>query len=697
MRRSFISLLCSVAVAAASLFAVASPAAAEPGDLDGAYGTCGFILARNPDRISLLASDRAKDLELTSGAPSVTGTNVRFTRRLPDGRLDPSFGTRGRTTVSIPGWVDSERLVQLTVDHSHRVLASITAEISSTEADTRGFVVRLDSSGLPDANFGGGVVRTELQSVEFVVGPGNDLYGTGGASPTDPVSASIHISDSGIVDASFDLAALPGATGLRHVQVMAIQPDGKLLGIDRTEGAPGVFGAVLRWSLDGSLDPSFAGIRPPTLPGQSAAIADVVPGTDGTVVVLYRLSSTRPKSPKALVARYTNDGTPDTSFGLLGAIVVPASTPAHALSVDETGRITIASSVLVGTELNPRIVRLLPNGAFDGQFGANGVSTFNTIGLWSTARGTEAWELATVLTLPSSTEFPRVAHATARVAMTPLKPGAGLTLQWNGDAWPTRFGSNPGPECPYDTPYWPNDDNARGITTVRGKGGYVVDLFGGIHPFSIGLQHAKPAPAVGGPYWAGWDIARGVAAKRNGTGGYVLDGFGGLHPFHTGANPQPASIIGGPYWLGWNIARGVALMPDGYRGYILDGFGGLHRFTTPGHPLPPAVTGNAYWPGWDIARGVGILGDGTGGYIVDAYGGTHPFGIGTHAAPPGPGPGAPYAAGVDWVRGYTFIDPKPVTAPAAAASTGVPTTDSVGALLANAQRRGPTPVGPASP
>ena len=53
---------------------------------------------------------------------------------------------------------------------------------------------------------------------------------------------------------------------------------------------------------------------------------------------------------------------------------------------------------------------------------------------------------------------------------------------------------------------------------------------------------------------------RGVSIMPDGTGGYVLDGFGGLHPFAIGNHPLPPATSAG-YWNGWDIARGTALVP----------------------------------------------------------------------------------------------------------------------------------------
>src|SRR5207302_1860659 len=136
----------------------------------------------------------------------------------------------------------------------------------------------------------------------------------------------------------------------------------------------------------------------------------------------------------------------------------------------------------------------------------------------------------------------------------------------------------------------PNTGQAQPTTSTSTGAGYVLDGWGGLHPFD-------GAPALlGGPYWRGWDIARGLALAPGG-GGYVLDGWGGIHAF-DGAPP----VRGAPYWPGWDIARGIALLRDGTGGYVVDGWGGLHPFAVGAGPMPGPSAGGAWWPGWDIAR-----------------------------------------------------------------------------------------------
>ena len=180
----------------------------------------------------------------------------------------------------------------------------------------------------------------------------------------------------------------------------------------------------------------------------------------------------------------------------------------------------------------------------------------------------------------------------------------------------------------------------RGVAAAPDGGGFVLDGYGGVHPFG-------GAPALrGSAYWPGWDIARGIALDAGGTGGLVLDGFGGLHPF--GAARAPRSVTG--YWPGWDIARGVALTADSTlrrpRGYVLDAYGGLHPFGG-----APKLATTAYWPGWEIVRGFALDPAGPGGYVLDAYGALHPFGGAHRRSTGGYWPGWDVARGVALIGG----------------------------------------------
>jgi len=153
------------------------------------------------------------------------------------------------------------------------------------------------------------------------------------------------------------------------------------------------------------------------------------------------------------------------------------------------------------------------------------------------------------------------------------------------------------------TAYWPGWDIARKVVIFAdGTGGYVLDGWGGLHPFGInGPPPVSAAKLATTGYWPWWDIARDVVLVpgNGGHAGYVLDGWGGLHPFHptTDGSTMPAQLKG-TYWPGWDIARAVWLLPgSATAGYTLDGCGGLQPFGG-----SPAIANSSYWPGWDIAK-----------------------------------------------------------------------------------------------
>jgi hypothetical protein len=195
-------------------------------------------------------------------------------------------------------------------------------------------------------------------------------------------------------------------------------------------------------------------------------------------------------------------------------------------------------------------------------------------------------------------------------------------------------------------PYWPGWDVARGVTMEPGTGGgYVLDAYGGIHRFGANTGPDYPRGATA--YWGRWDIARGIATAVGGGGGYILDGWGGVHTF--GGAP-PIADSSHAYWPGWDIARAIAVRPDGISGYVLDGYGGVHAF---GGAPEVSDMSHAYWPGWDIARALVLDPTGNSGWILDGYGGIHRFG--PAGLPEWPHGDTAYWAGWDIARGITLL------------------------------------------
>lgn len=175
--------------------------------------------------------------------------------------------------------------------------------------------------------------------------------------------------------------------------------------------------------------------------------------------------------------------------------------------------------------------------------------------------------------------------------------------------------------------WWPGWDIARGAALrPDGRSGYVVDGWGAVFPFGVDLASVPPPNATG--YFPGRDVVRGIVvdpADASGSRGYVADAHGGIHPF-GGAPP----VFGEGWFPHVDHIRGIVVNPrtNAYpyvTGYVLGGFGELFPFAERGRPLPPAPGGSASWPGWDIARAVVLTGFGQ-GYALSGWGSIHAFG-----------------------------------------------------------------------
>jgi hypothetical protein len=186
----------------------------------------------------------------------------------------------------------------------------------------------------------------------------------------------------------------------------------------------------------------------------------------------------------------------------------------------------------------------------------------------------------------------------------------GYELDGFGGIHPFSVGGNPLPAAPANYPYFPGNDVARKITLLAsGLGGYVLDLYGGVHAWSVTGQPLPAAISQHG-YWPGANVARDIwvdpAATGTSASGYVLDLYGGLHPFWSATAAAPAAITNHSYWAGRDIARALWLLPNATpsaaTGYTLDAYGGIHPLASSGQSLPNPISVYAYWSGRDIAR-----------------------------------------------------------------------------------------------
>ncbi len=175
-----------------------------------------------------------------------------------------------------------------------------------------------------------------------------------------------------------------GGTAVPTSEGIAVQPDGKIVVVTS--------GSVVRYLLDGSLDPSFGAGGYVATAFDAAAVA-LQP--DGKIVVAGAMSDgSELDGSEFAVARYNPDGSPDPSFGTdgitttifpSGGYAVPADASANTLAILHDGDIVAAGSVSWFTSdvvepSNFALVGYKPDGSLDPTFGDDGIVETEFVG-----------------------------------------------------------------------------------------------------------------------------------------------------------------------------------------------------------------------------------------------------------------------------------------------------------------------------
>jgi uncharacterized delta-60 repeat protein len=249
------------------------------------------------------------------------------------GRLDPSFGNGGRAVVSgirecLPGeggcWAGIGMALQR---NGAIVVAGGTLEPGCR---SRFAVVRLQKTGRPDRTFGeDGGVRTAFGSNSAVA------------------HAVVVLGDNRVV---------VGGELLDHESHCA----------DHLHLGDGKGFALVRYRADGTLDPSFGRDGRVVTQIDGGAGLDLLLRSDGKLVVVGVIKG------RLALARYSRDGTLDTSFGRHGTVtddfrnyVLPGKA-----ALDKRGRILVPVSP--GCYPCSYVVRYNPDGRLDKTFGRRG-------------------------------------------------------------------------------------------------------------------------------------------------------------------------------------------------------------------------------------------------------------------------------------------------------------------------------------
>jgi uncharacterized delta-60 repeat protein len=343
----------------------------------------------------------------------------------------------------------------------------------------------------------------------------------------------------GSLDTSFEggKVILPAGQGDDYATALALQADGRILIAGRAYENAGDF-AVIRLERDGKLDTSFgAGGKVLTdFDGRSDEAHAIAVDENGKIVVAGS-SASAGKNDFALV-RYTENGELDADFGDGGKVLTSFtddSDSAFALILEPGGKIVVGGEANLGTSATGQdfaLARYNADGSLDPSFGQAGLST---LALASGAGRDVIYALASV-EIDGETRL--------------------LAAGGEGDFTLARFDENGAPDATF------------------GTGGKVTGLFSS----AIGSAYALAVAENGDAIVAGHDTNAFALARLDESGKKVAT-FGDAGVVVTALNPD-----------NWSRAQGVALEADGkivlggwvYEGASSSGNFALARYTAEG-------------------------------------------------------------------------------------------------------------------
>jgi uncharacterized delta-60 repeat protein len=311
------------------------------GSLDRSFGTNGRVTTDFPGLTAVASSvvvqPDGKILVAGGAYPLLVFLGMfELVRYNADGTLDTGFGNGGIVTTHCPhqGCFASA----LALQSDGRIVAAGTDYVnfsSDVSSDTDFEIARYNVDGSPDDTFGSlGQVTTDFEGFNddafaILVQPDGRLVTVGSAvsQATWYDFAAARYLANGKPDKSFGDGGKVhtdfGAGGMDRARAAALQPDGRIVAAGfatSLDGASQNF-AVVRYTADGRLDPSFGGdgLRQVDFGSCCQSARQVLLQADGKIVLLGYPDSESSDSDFVL-ARLLPDGGMDGGFGHGGKV-----------------------------------------------------------------------------------------------------------------------------------------------------------------------------------------------------------------------------------------------------------------------------------------------------------------------------------------------------------------------------------------
>ena len=337
------------------------------GQLDPTFGSGGKVATP----LGLSSQEIGGNVVLQSDGRLVVATTafglIGLIRYLEDGSLDDSFGEGGIALTAIEAGVRSPRVTA--APDGGFVVAGGTRTWCGCEL----VVARFDADGMPEFAFGdqGAVVTllpdvlTELHSVA-VQGDGKIVFGL--------KKDLLRLEANGTLDTSFDGDGVLELAELGSEWSVATDGEGRIL----AAGSYRETFVVLRIQEDGTFDDSFSEDGLATVDfGTWVEVSNLLIGADGAYTIAGGWSR------EFVAARFDSNGNLDASFGDEGRqvlAVVPAGTGlifANDATLLADNGLVIAGAAFEEGQLGFAVVQLHADGSLNGSFAEEGILKTN--------------------------------------------------------------------------------------------------------------------------------------------------------------------------------------------------------------------------------------------------------------------------------------------------------------------------------
>jgi uncharacterized delta-60 repeat protein len=358
------------------------------GALDPTFGAGGKVTTAFPGAALTLASDvvvqpngRIVTVGVTYSAATGFQGDLALARYLPDGRLDPSFGTGGRVVTDLGG---DEFFPKAALQSDGKI---VVAGTTYAPGDFVGdfAVARYNPDGSLDAGFGArGKVITDFGGNEalndIAVQPNGKIVVVGTSFDEGDFALARYNAD-GSLDAGFGAGGkvITDLGGYDSASSVAIQPNGKVV-VGGDSFNLDTFNddlALARYSADGSLDPSFGtGGKVIANLGAQEAIGDIALQANGKIVALGTTIDFVTSNADFELARFNTDGSLDTTFGAGGHVTTDFGgfDVGAEVVIQPDGKI-VAAGPYQGLVSDFGLARYNSDGSPDAGFGTDGVVT----------------------------------------------------------------------------------------------------------------------------------------------------------------------------------------------------------------------------------------------------------------------------------------------------------------------------------